>query len=427
MGVICHPIKDDVTYRYWFPTQIGGIVMWIVTTISLIALLISVLPLGYLLILVVGLVRPVSLQAIRGRHPSNRFIIAIPAHNEASVIEATVQRMRTLDYPADLFSVHIVADHCSDNTAALARRAGAVVHERNEGPRNGKGAALSWLFQQILGDDCDAVVIFDSDTQVDPDFLRVMDARLAQGDQVIQGQHIISNPESGWFPALTWAMFLVDNRFQNLGRSNLGWSAKHMGDSICFRADVLRKIGWGEGLTEDYQLRQRLLLKGVKIAYEPAAKGYGEAPRTWAQARAQRARWLRGTRDASQRFARLLLMEGIKRRDTALLDGALQAHLPSYSTLTMISAISLVMQVLANWLVGPIFAWGVVGAWAAVMGVLFVYPLIGLALEKAPLRAYLVILSGPLFILWRTWLALAARFGGEPVTWIRTAHGDQQR
>lgn len=394
------------------------------TAISIIFLLICIFPLGYLFLLALASMRPVSSPAISDRHPSHRFIIAIPAHNEASVIEATIQRLRTLDYPAHLFSIHVVADHCSDNTAVLARQAGAFVHERNEGSRTGKGAALSWLFQRVLDDSCDAVVVFDSDTQVAPDFLRIMDASLAQGNQVIQGQHIISNPEGGWFATLAWAMFLIDNRFQNLGRSNLGWSAKHMGDSICFRANVLRKIGWGEGLTEDYQLRQRLLLEGIKIAYEPAAIGYGEAPCTWAQARAQRVRWLRGTRDASQRFARLLLIEGIKSRDTALLDGALQAYLPSYSTLTIISVISLLIQVMVNWLVGSIFPWGLVEAWTMVVCALFVFPLLGLSLENAPLKAYLAILSGPFFIIWRTWLALGARFGSKQVIWIRTAHGE---
>jgi cellulose synthase/poly-beta-1,6-N-acetylglucosamine synthase-like glycosyltransferase len=396
------------------------------TTISLIVLLICALPLGYLSLLALASVRPASLKMATGRQPSHRFVIAIPAHDEASVIGATVRQLHSLDYPPNLFSVHIVADHCSDNTAAVARQAGACVHERNDGPRTGKGAALSWLFPRVIDDGCDAIVIFDSDTRVAADFLRIMDARLAAGDQVIQGQHVISNPEDGWFPSLTWAMFLIDNRFQNLGRSNLGWSAKHMGDSICFRAEVLRKTGWGEGLTEDYQLRQCLLLEGIRIAYEPTAIGYGEAPRTWAQARAQRARWLRGTRDASQRFAQRLLAQGIKRRDVALLDGALQAYLPSYSTLTLIAVASLLVQILANWLVGAVFPWALAGAWVAVLGVLFVYPLIGLTLEKAPLKAYLVILSGPFFIFWRTWLALVARCGHKPVMWIRTPHGESK-
>ena len=80
--------------------------------------------------------------------------------------------MKKLDYPAKLISIYIVADHCSDNTAAIAREAGAVVHERNTGPRGGKGTALNWLFAQIFSDEnpeslynegIDAVLIFDAD------------------------------------------------------------------------------------------------------------------------------------------------------------------------------------------------------------------------------------------------------------------------
>jgi 1,2-diacylglycerol 3-beta-glucosyltransferase len=396
------------------------------TTVSLVALFIILLPVGYLWLLALAAIRGSAQPRMADRQPSNSFVIAIPAHDEDAVIAATVQRLLALNYPSSLCSVHIVADHCSDNTATLARQAGATVHERNSGPRTGKGAAMAWLFEQIRDTDCDAIVVFDADTRVDPEFLRVMDARLALGAQVVQGQHVISNPDGGWFPSLTWAMFQVDNRFQNQGRSNLGWSAKHMGDSICFRADVLRRAGWGQGLTEDYQLRQRLLLGGIRIVYEPAAIGRGEAPRAWGQARTQRARWLRGTYDASQQFARRLLVEGLRRRDLAMMDGALQAYLPSYSTLTVITAAAILVQSVANLLFGPVFAWGVVGAWAAMLAALFVYPLFGLALTKAEPKAYLVILSGPFFILWRTWLALTSRFGRRQVTWIRTAHGEQK-
>ncbi len=393
--------------------------------VSFIALLVSALPAGYLALMALASVRGPQRRQTAGPAPATRFAIAIPAHDEAAVIARTVRRLAALNYPPELYTVHVVADHCTDSTAAAARQAGAVVHERNSGPRTGKGAALSWLFRQILSDPrIDAVVVFDADTRVEPDFLRVMDARLQAGAQVVQGQHVISNPDSGWFPALTWAMFLVDNRFQNLGRTNLGWSAKNMGDSICFRADVLRRVGWGEGLTEDYQLRQKLLLEGIKIEYEPAAIGYGEAPRTWAQARAQRARWLRGTHDASRQFARRLLAEALRRRDPALADGALQAYLPAYSTLTMAGGLALAGQVALNWLAGPLFPRGLLAGWLGLVAGLFVYPLFGLALEAAPLRAYLAILSGPFFIVWRTWLAATARFGRRQVPWIRTAHGE---
>jgi 1,2-diacylglycerol 3-beta-glucosyltransferase len=400
--------------------------MWadIFITISEILLFLLLFPLGYLLFLALGAIRSASPPDTHDRIPSTRFIVVIPAHDEASVIKATVTRLLAIDYPAHLFSVHIIADHCSDNTAEVARQAGAVVHERNQGPRSGKGAALSWLFQRILKkEQYDAVVIFDADTRVDSEFLHVMDWRLAQGDQVIQGQHIIRNPNQGWFPALTWAMFLIDNRFQNLGRTNLGWSAKNMGDSICFRVDILHQLGWGEGLTEDYHLRHKLLLNGIRISYEPTAMGYGEAPITWTRARAQRARWLRGTRDTSQQFVKRLLVEGMKKRNLAMLDGALQASLPSFSTLSLMVLIVLAIQIVINYFIEPIFPGSLIGAWAAMVLILLIYPLVGLALERAPIRAYIAILSGPYFILWRTWLAFISRFGRKQVTWIRTEHG----
>jgi cellulose synthase/poly-beta-1,6-N-acetylglucosamine synthase-like glycosyltransferase len=368
---------------------------------------------------------------VRDRQPKHRFMIVIPAHDEEQVIKETVERLRALNYPSDMYSIHIVADHCSDGTVSIAKQAGAIVHDRREGPRTGKGAALSWVFQRILGDDlCDALIVFDADTRVDVDFLQVMDERLSQGAQVIQGQHIISNPDDSWFPCLAWALLLVDNRFQNLGRANLGWSAKNMGDSICFRVEVLRKMGWGEGLTEDYQLRHRLLLEGYKISYEPSAKGLGEAPPTWSQALVQRARWLRGTREASRKFARQILVSGVKHLDMALIDGALQAYLPSYSTLTLISlAMFLVNSAQLVFFVGllsPLFSRLMVGSWAIVLAILFIYPLIGLVLEHAPIKAYLVIFSGPFFILWRTWLAITARFGRKHVAWVRTTHSGQK-
>ncbi len=387
------------------------------------------LPLAYWLLLALASIRPARKLSLEGRTPRTRFALAIPAHDEESVIAATVQRLMSLDYPADLFKVCIVADHCGDQTAQRAREAGAVVFERNEGPRSGKGGALLWLFEQILQDpQVDAVVIFDADTLVDAPFLRVMDARFADGAKVVQGQHIIANPHQGWFPVLTWAMFLIDNRYQNLGRVNLGWSAKHMGDSIAFQADVLRRLGWGEGLTEDYQLRQNLLMEGTRIAYEPAAKGYGEAPLTWGQARAQRMRWLKGTQEANRGNAARLFKAALQQRSSALLDGVLQAVAPSFSSLSLFAAGWLVIQLLVNWAARrAVFPVPALIAWGVFILILFLYPLGGLALEKAPFKAYLAILSGPLFMVWRSLLALQMRFGKGPGQWVRTQHGQSRQ
>jgi len=132
---------------------------------------------------------------------------------------------------------------------------------------------------------------------------------------------------------------------------------------------------------------------------------------------------LRGTQDASQKFVKHLIVEGMKKRNLAMLDGALQASFPSYSTLSLLSLFALMVHILLNFFTKSVPFWPHIYAWAVVVTTLVFYPLIGLALERAPLKAYVVILSGPYFILWRTWLAFISRYGKKQVTWIRTEHG----
>jgi len=391
--------------------------------ISLLGLILIGLPTAYLVLLALASVRAPAMDILTHGEPQTRFIIAIPAHDEASVIRGTVLEMRKAQYPREFFEVHVVADHCSDATAAEARSAGAVVHVRNEEPRSGKGAALNWLFERIFDiEGWDAVVIFDADTVVDRQFLAVMDAHLRSGEEVIQGKHVIQNPRDGWFPALVWAMFIIDNRFQNLGRTNLGMSAKNMGDSICFRANVLKKSLWGDGLADDYELRLRLLLEGIKIAYQPLAIGYGEAPHSWREAGAQRVRWLKGAREANHEYTGRLLRAGIREMDASKIDGALQALLPSYSTLGLISFVALFLQLAGRSALPGAFPGGLIAAWGFLSLLLLLYPFLGLALERAPLRAYMAILTGPVFIVWRTWLAVTRVIGNRTAVWVRTAH-----
>jgi hypothetical protein len=102
----------------------------------------------------------------------------------------------------------------------------------------------------------------------------------------------------------------------------------------------------------------------------------------------------------------------------------LQAYLPSFSTLTVACVIALVTQILLAWLVGLTVMPALIYAWVGVCVALFVYPLFGLALERAPAKAYLVILTGPLFVIWRTVLAITSRYSRRPAIWVRTAHGE---
>jgi cellulose synthase/poly-beta-1,6-N-acetylglucosamine synthase-like glycosyltransferase len=107
-------------------------------------------PLAYLAVLpYFGFMLLTSLSAIlRGRDavddrgpvgpveaPERRFLIVIPAHDEQAGVAEAVRSCRAIDYPARLFDVLVIADNCTDRTAAIAGKAGARVVERTDDAR----------------------------------------------------------------------------------------------------------------------------------------------------------------------------------------------------------------------------------------------------------------------------------------------------
>lgn len=105
-----------------------------------------------------------------------------------------------------------------------------------------------------------------------------------------------------------------------------------------------------------------------------------------------------------------------------MLDGAFQAYLPSYSVLTAVTGFFLILHLLGIKMFGVDLPQWTIAVWSALLAILFFYPILALAVENAPAKAYLVILTGPLFIPWKLWLTLVSRFGRKKTTWVRTAH-----
>ena len=373
--------------------------------------------LAYLYLLALAGVRQPRLDL--SQRPGHRFAVAIPAHNEEATIGRTVRRLQGQDYPSDLVEIFVVADNCHDDTATAAREAGAICLERHDLTKRGKGYALAWLFQRILGQQpgYDAIVVFDADTIVDTGFLRVMDAMLRQGHQVIQGKHVIANPARGWFAAVMYTAFIMDNRLRNLGRSNLGLSCKLMGDAMCFARQVLEVYPWqAASQTEDAEYQATLLLNGIRVIFAPQAIAYGEMVTSLGAAHHQRARWMRGRAEVSRQLAPRLLRSGLRHLDWLQLDGAIELMMPSYSTLLMMALLTTGL-----WVVLPEVARGLSWPWLVVTWAGFLaYPPLGLLLERAPARLYLYLAFAPFYTLWRTWLRLWVRFRRGSITWVRT-------
>ena len=89
-----------------------------------------------------------------------RIAIVIPAHNEGTGIHATVLDIKR-QLPPDSRLI-VVADNCTDDTAAIATGAGAEVIQRQEISRIGKGYALDFAFKHLRQSPPDVVIVIDA-------------------------------------------------------------------------------------------------------------------------------------------------------------------------------------------------------------------------------------------------------------------------
>ena len=82
--------------------------------------------------------------------PRTTFAVIVAAHNEEKVIGELVENLHMLRYPDDMYDIFVIADNCKDHTADVARKAGAIVCERFNQEKVGKGFALEWMFQRLF-------------------------------------------------------------------------------------------------------------------------------------------------------------------------------------------------------------------------------------------------------------------------------------
>ena len=84
--------------------------------------------------------------------PKTTFAVVVAAHNEEKVVGQLVDNLKMLRYPNDMYDIFVVADNCSDHTAEVAAREGALVYERHNTNemQQGKGFALEWMFQKLF-------------------------------------------------------------------------------------------------------------------------------------------------------------------------------------------------------------------------------------------------------------------------------------
>ena len=202
-------------------------------------------------------------------------------------------------YPKDKLHVFVIADNCTDSTAAIAREKGATVYERHDPAHARKGWALEFGFDKIreeFGIDCvEGYMIFDADNLLHPDFVKEMNKAFDEGKlDVITGYRNTKNFDTNGISAAYGIHFY---------RSSLNWHRArqifHTSTHLAGTGYVIRSK-WLEGgwkwfcLTEDTQFTYEVISRGGRIGYCEAAEFFDEQPTGFGTVLKQRLRWIKG-------------------------------------------------------------------------------------------------------------------------------------
>jgi cellulose synthase/poly-beta-1,6-N-acetylglucosamine synthase-like glycosyltransferase len=371
------------------------------------------------LALLTGAALGASRSRAEPRAPRHRFAVVVPAHNEATTLPSLLRSLGALDYPRDRHDVIVVADHCTDATASVARAAGARVLERRDGTRGGKGLALGWAFARLLPEGRhDAFVILDADSEPLPALLRHLDDALCRGARAAQGYCSVANARESWRTALMAADLALVHYLRPLGRNALGASAGLQGNGSCLTAATLRRVPWHtRSVAEDQEYHLRLVLDGLHVRFVPEAEVRTVMEPTLGGARGQELRWEGGRLEVARAQLPALLRAAWRRRSWPCLDAALDLATPPFALLAAGTAV-LAAGHGALWIAGG--ASGPAALWGTLLAAQAAYVLAGCALARVPAKAYAALLVfAPLYAASKVWICARVGWRGT-AEWIPT-------
>ncbi|KIY40464.1 glycosyl transferase [Pseudomonas sp. 10-1B] len=228
----------------------------------------------------------------QGGRPS--VAVLVPAHDEASIIGATLASICPQLQDGDRLLV--VADNCTDDTARLARAAGAEVVERHDALLRGKGYALDFGVQHLAQCPPEVVIVVDADCQVAEGAIDRLARRYREVARPVQSLYLMRAPAgAGMKVQVAEFAWRVKNLVRPRGWARLGLPCQLMGAGMAFGWRDLALINLANGhLVEDVKLGLDLCQQGKPPIFCPQALVTSQFPASQQGLNSQRTRWEHG-------------------------------------------------------------------------------------------------------------------------------------
>ena len=338
-------------------------------TIALWILGLAALPLalavGVFAAQVIAAALPARTVAARTKPRSTRprLVVLVPAHDEAGGIAHTLSAILPQLHAGD--RVLVVADNCSDDTAAVARAAGADVVERTHATDRGKGFALAFGVDALRADPPGLVVIVDADCQLAPGALDALSESVAASGRPAQALYLMEAPAQARLPRrVAQFAWRVRNWVRPAGWHRAGLPCQLMGTGMAFTWPMLREAPLANAsIVEDMKLGIDLAIGGRPPVFCPEALVTSQFPESAAATKTQRTRWEHGHLEMILREVPGMLAAAGRQGDRRLLGLALDLCVPPLALLA-------VVLVVATLLAGAVAWWAEDAAIAIVHGLL---------------------------------------------------------
>ncbi|MCA1606368.1 MAG: glycosyltransferase family 2 protein, partial [Acidobacteria bacterium] len=211
--------------------------------------------------------------------------VLIPAHNEAEHIERCVRSCWEQTHRPD--DVVVIADSCTDETAAIAAQAGARVVETDF---KLKAANINFVLSDVS---TDVVAIIDADSYYSPPTLENFARTISDGfDATCASLFPMPEQRTSMIVAYRRFLYAVDKRWGRPIQQAVGRFYVLAGPASAFRVSALRAVGgYPERKGEDAFLTWELYRRNYKLGYTGAGTVYTFEPTSWKSYFKQTDRW----------------------------------------------------------------------------------------------------------------------------------------